>query len=295
MAFAVVMAALTVLMMVDFAYWREQLCLIGCPYGRLQSVLLDRSSLIVGYDERRGEPRGHLKRGTRRAGEEAKGDCVDCGLCTAVCPTGIDIRDGLQMECIHCTQCADACDHVMDRIGRPRGLVRYGSQAAMDGAPGRLLRPRVVAYALLILVLFGVLVTSVVKKPLADVTLLRSLGSPFVLTEEGGVRNTMRLKLRNRTDEERVYRVRLNEPLDAGVLLRVPEISVPAQGTWIEPMHLEAPREAFSSGPLDARITVVDDTGWSTERSWKLLGPRSAAPSNAPPSQREATERGGSQ
>ena len=135
-AFALVLFV-TALMMFDFCYWREQLCIIGCPYGRFQSVLLDRSSLVVGYDTVRGEQRG---RGKER---EAKGlgDCVDCSMCVHVCPTGIDIRDGLQLECVNCTQCIDACDAVMDKIGRPRGLIRYSSQAAFEGGASKLVRP----------------------------------------------------------------------------------------------------------------------------------------------------------
>jgi len=126
-----VMAATTALMFLDFAWFREQVCLVACPYGRLQSVLLDRRSLIVAYDPRRGEPRGKLGR--------VAGDCIDCRACVLTCPTGIDIRDGLQMECIHCAQCIDACDAIMDRVGRPRGLVRYGSRDEMAGAPRRIL------------------------------------------------------------------------------------------------------------------------------------------------------------
>jgi cytochrome c oxidase accessory protein FixG len=119
-----VMAFTTTLVFADFAYFREQTCTIACPYGRWQSALLDKSSLIVAYDHRRGEPR---QRGTKRR-QSTAGDCIDCGMCVQTCPTGIDIRDGLQMECIHCTQCIDACDAVMEKIGKPRGLIRYSSR-----------------------------------------------------------------------------------------------------------------------------------------------------------------------
>ena len=121
-AFAVMLGT-TLLMFLDFAWFREQTCIVACPYGRFQSVLLDRRSLIVGYDAGRGEPRAPWRRGEERTA----GDCLDCRLCVSTCPTGIDIRDGLQMECIACTQCIDACDEVMDRVGLSRGLVRYTS------------------------------------------------------------------------------------------------------------------------------------------------------------------------
>ncbi len=136
-----VMGGTTVAMMFDFLFFREQLCLIACPYGRFQSVMLDRQSLIVAYDGNRGEPR---KKGKHTAGDDA-GDCVDCNQCVVVCPTGIDIRDGLQMECINCTQCIDACDTVMDRVGKPKGLIRYSSQDALAGKPPKLFRVRTFA------------------------------------------------------------------------------------------------------------------------------------------------------
>ena len=131
-----VMVVVTGLMMFDFSYFREQTCLVACPYGRLQSVMLDRDSLIVSYDPCRGEPRRKLRdRHDGGGAPSGAGDCIDCGLCTDTCPTGIDIRDGLQMECVACTQCIDACDAVMTRIGKPKGLIRLSSQAAIAGTP----------------------------------------------------------------------------------------------------------------------------------------------------------------
>jgi cytochrome c oxidase accessory protein FixG len=134
------MVGVTGLMMFDFSYFREQVCLVACPYGRFQSVMLDRDSLIVIYDPKRGEPRA---KGRREEGD-GLGDCVDCGMCTDTCPTGIDIRDGLQMECVNCTQCIDACDSMMERLGKPRGLIRFSSQARIAGESSRFLRPRVI-------------------------------------------------------------------------------------------------------------------------------------------------------
>ncbi|MEL6715728.1 MAG: cytochrome c oxidase accessory protein CcoG, partial [Planctomycetota bacterium] len=209
--FAIV-AALTALMMIDFAYWREQLCIIGCPYGRLQSVLLDRDSKIVAYDAQRGEPRAPLRK-SDGGGFENRGSCVDCSMCVQVCPTGIDIRDGLQLECVNCAQCIDACDEIMDRTGQPRGLVRYSSEAALDGQGQRFLRPRVVVYGSLISGLSLLLLTLVAQKPSADVTVLRTFGRPFVFVEETGqVQNTMRLKVTNRTDARRTYFVAVESP-----------------------------------------------------------------------------------
>jgi cytochrome c oxidase accessory protein FixG len=151
--FAVVIGV-TALMLGNFGWFREQTCIVACPYGRLQSVLLDRQSLIVGYDARRGEPRGkpRKKQLATLPGGTSLGDCVDCGACVAVCPTGIDIRDGLQMECVGCAQCIDACDTVMDKLHRPRHLIGYTSQDQLAGKPRRLLRPRMIAYPALLAV-----------------------------------------------------------------------------------------------------------------------------------------------
>ena len=125
-----------------FAWFREQACILVCPYGRLQGVLLDRNSIVIAYDHVRGEPRGKL----RREEERTEGDCIDCDQCVEVCPTGIDIRNGTQLECVNCTACIDACDTVMDRIGKPRGLIRYDSAEAIATGDVALWTPRVIGY-----------------------------------------------------------------------------------------------------------------------------------------------------
>ncbi|MEM8757673.1 MAG: cytochrome c oxidase accessory protein CcoG, partial [Planctomycetota bacterium] len=163
--------AVTGLMLFDFGFFREQLCIVACPYGRFQSVMLDRNSLIISYDEHRGEPRGKKKRapkggvGLKVVSDEPRGDCIDCKQCVTCCPTGIDIRDGLQLECVNCAQCIDACDSVMDKIGRPRGLIRYGSQASvLDKKPTRFLRVRTFVYPALVSVLLGAFVVLLVTR-----------------------------------------------------------------------------------------------------------------------------------
>jgi ferredoxin len=180
-------AVATGLLYFDLAIFREQLCLVVCPYGRLQGALLDRDSLIIGYDVARGEPRGKVGKTT--------GDCVDCRRCVAVCPTGIDIRKGLQLDCIACTACIDACDEIMDSVERPRGLIRYDSENGLEKQPrSGLLRGRVLVYA-------GALVASLLAFGLViggraglDAQLLRLPGAPYTLVE-GAVRNGFELHL----------------------------------------------------------------------------------------------------
>ena len=260
-----VMAATTALMFLDFAYFREQVCMVACPYGRLQSVLLDRRSLIVAYDSRRGEPRGKLG--------QAAGDCIDCQACVTTCPTGIDIRDGLQMECIHCTQCIDACDAIMDRVGRPRGLVRYSSRDELAGAPRRLLRPRVVLYPLLIAAVWGALAWGIAQRPVAEVTILRGPGSPFTVLPSGEVSNQIRIKVENHGREERRYRIALDER--EGLRLIAPEnpltVSPGHQATTT--VFVLAGPSGFERGARDVQFRIADGEGFEIAPSYRLLGP----------------------
>lgn len=267
-AFAVV-AAITGLMMFDFCYWREQLCIIGCPYGRFQSVLLDRSSCIIGYDESRGEPRG--KGRDRQA--KGLGHCVDCHLCVDVCPTGIDIRDGLQLECIGCAQCIDVCDDVMEKTNQPQGLIRYSSQNALEGEPTRLLRPRTIIYFSAVAALVGVFAVTLANKAAFDVSVLRGLGSPYQVNAEGAVENTLRVRIVNRTDASSEYRIVVVEPENVRITngAKVDEL---APGKTIEqPIHLTAPRKVFRLGKATLRLQIVNDQDQVVEEHASMLGP----------------------
>ena len=265
-----VVATVTALILLDFGLLREQVCLVACPYGRLQSVLLDRRSLIVAYDARRGEPRAPLK---PRPPGGASGDCIDCAACVITCPTGIDIRDGLQMECIHCTQCIDACDRVMETIGKPRGLVRYGSRDQLEGKPRRILRPRIVVYPLIMVAVWGGLAYALSHRSAADVTVLRGIGAPYGLLPDGTVSNQIRVKVVNRTEETRRYTIVLaGEP---ALTLIAPDspLEVPAGGSRTASVFVTAPRLAFSRGVRDVRLGVSDGAGYDERVPYRLLGP----------------------
>jgi cytochrome c oxidase accessory protein FixG len=271
-----VMAGTTALMLLDFGWFREQVCLVACPYGRFQSVLLDRRSLIVGYDDARGEPRG-IVRVRRDAADRVWGDCIDCKACVAACPTGIDIRDGLQMECIHCTQCIDACDAIMDRIRRPRGLVRYTSQAELDGEPRRWLRPRVVLYPVLLVVVWGALALAVARRESADVTVLRAPGGPFAILPSGDVSNHVRIKIVNRGAAPERYLVQLVS--DGGFALVAPDnpLVVPAGKSVTTTAFVTARPEAVFDGARDVQLRVTAGGGFSSTRSFRFLGPTPGA------------------
>ncbi len=266
-----VMAGTTLLMFLDFAWFREQTCLVACPYGRFQSVLLDRRSLIVGYDGERGEPRGRPRKNDPPG--RSYGDCIDCKACVITCPTGIDIRNGLQMECIACTQCIDACDGIMDRIGRPRGLVRYGSVDGFEKKPSRVLRPRVVIYPLLLALVFGALGVALARRGAADVTVLRGIGAPFIETPSGEIANQIRIKIVNRSGADRTYTLSIAEP--AGLSIIAPENPVAiADGKSVTAtIFVNAPRDAFRNGQLPVVFRIDDGAGFVEDEKYLLLGP----------------------
>src|SRR5689334_13642502 len=184
-----------------FARFREQACTFICPYGRLQATLLDENSIVVAYDYKRGEKRGRLSRSetNEQRAARGRGDCIDCFKCVTVCPTGIDIRNGTQMECVNCTACIDACDEVMTRIGRPRGLIRFASLNGIEkGEPIRV-TPRIIGYCFILLVLGAGLVTLLLTRSEVDVSLLRAPGALFQAAPDGKISNLYLLKLTNKT------------------------------------------------------------------------------------------------
>lgn len=278
-------AGVTGLMLFDFGFFREQTCIVACPYGRFQSVLLDRHSLIVGYDRARGEPRGKVRRPQGdvalpiATGAPRRGDCVDCGLCFATCPTGIDIRDGLQMECVGCAQCIDACDAVMEKIGRPKGLIRYSSQALLEGAPKRLIRPRVILYPLLLAALVTILSILLGTRPGADVRLLRAPGVPFTVLPDGAVANTLRVKVTNRRPDAATYRV---EAIGTGsgfsLTITQDPGAIPGGRSAVIPVLVRAPRSAFATGHYDITVRVSDGGSFARELPYRLVGPQGGTP-----------------
>lgn len=180
-----------------FAFLRELACVVVCPYGRLQGVLLDKSSIVVAYDYVRGEPRGKKSKNN-----EALGDCVDCGLCVRVCPTGIDIRNGTQLECVNCTACIDACNNIMQKIGKPKGLIRYTSEAALEGKQKGFFTPRVAFYTTFLTALLGVTMYLLSQKTDIDVLLMRSQGQLYQELN-GSIANLYTLKVQNKLEVER--------------------------------------------------------------------------------------------
>lgn len=191
-----------------FAKMRELVCIMACPYGRLQGVMLDPNSMVVAYDYQRGEPRGKIR---KNLNQDEKGDCVDCNLCVDVCPTGIDIRNGTQLECINCTACMDACDSVMTKVKKPEGLIRIDSKNNIESNKGFRFSPRIIAYTAVMLILVGASITILATRKSVEANVLRIPGSTYSEAEDGRVTNMFNLSMVNKTFEDKVYRVELAE------------------------------------------------------------------------------------
>lgn len=265
---------MTGLVWFNFTYFREQTCLIVCPYGRLQAALLDQQSLIVAYDSARGEPRAL---GIKDRASDA-GDCVSCNACVQTCPTGIDIRNGLQMECVHCTQCVDACDDVMTRVGKPTGLIRYTTQATLAGRQRHWLRLRTILYPTLLLILGGSLVVALALKESADVTLLRSIGAPFTEEGDGRIANQLRIKISNRGGRPQHYALSIVDAgKDSAAVLTVvaPEfpLAIDAESTRESSVFVLLPRTAFAHGERLVSLHITDGRKFNTTLPFRLLGP----------------------
>ncbi|MCB9729059.1 MAG: cytochrome c oxidase accessory protein CcoG [Deltaproteobacteria bacterium] len=258
----------------NFWWFREQLCIVICPYGRLQSALQDQHTLIIGYDTVRGEPRGKLN-------TPGAGDCVACNRCVAVCPTGIDIRHGLQLECIGCAYCIDACDEIMVKVGRPKGLIRYDSQAGLSGETRRFWRPRVFAYVLA--GLLGLAVATFMfrtHKPFeANVT--RVQGAPFVV-QDGLVENRLLVHVVNKNPKPSLFQL---EPVREGD----PRLMIPQAELLLQPFQdhrfpvvVEVPTQEMTPG-LTVGLRVIDPVSQTSRvLDLEILGPRRAEPGATP-------------
>ena len=267
-----VMGVATAALLFDFLVFREQFCMIACPYGRFQSVMLDRRSLIVAYDKNRGEPRGKGK----RQEDSSLGDCVDCGRCTVVCPTGIDIRNGLQMECIHCTQCIDACDDVMSHAGFAPGLIRYSSAEELAGGKKGWLRPRTIIYPTLITILAALFIYVLSTKFAMDVRVLRSPGAPYTTLSNTDTQNNLRLRIVNRSQVPQAYAMTLVHPTDATIEWSSgKELQLEPGESTIAPVSVHFHnRHTAGTGHTAATIKLEDRSGNHREVKVEILGPR---------------------
>ena len=282
----------TGLLYFNFAWFREQMCIVICPYGRIQSALTDDHTMTIGYDVRRGEPRGRRTAAVLEAPDPltaarsrgpsaapaapspaATGDCVDCLRCVQVCPTGIDIRQGLQLECIGCAACIDACDDVMHKLRRPPGLIRYDSQAGLEGGRTKWLRPRTLMYTLLLLVgvLVGTLALTTIRP--ASVGVTRMQGAPYFVTEEA-LRNQFLVRLVNKRDVPQHFILWLEgappELVQTGF---TSVITVDPMDEIVSPLVLQVPRSTYE-GSFHVTVRVADDArSYTLTRQLEFVGP----------------------
>ncbi len=237
-----------------FIWFREQACILVCPYGRLQGVLLDQNSIVIAYDNVRGEPREFLKRNTVRNA----GDCIDCKECVVVCPTGIDIRNGTQLECVNCTACIDACDTVMDKIKKPRGLIRYDSVVGIKTSSRKIFTPRVIGYSVVQLVLLTLLTVFLLNRSELDVTILRTPGMFYQEQQNEMVSNLYDMKIVNKTFEPMDVEVRLLNA-EGEVKLLGEKKDVPPQEAMLTKMFVLLKKDDISmmNTPLQFGIYVA--------------------------------------
>jgi cytochrome c oxidase accessory protein FixG len=239
-----------------FSNFREQACTIVCPYGRLQGVLLDRDSIVIAYDNVRGEPRRRFK---RDEGWENRGDCIECYQCVEVCPTGIDIRNGIQLECVNCTACIDACDDIMDKIKRPRGLIRYASLNSIERKAKWRFTPRAIGYSGLLTVLVAVLVILLLNRTDFSVTVLRTPGLLYQQQPNNMVSNLYDLNIVNKTFDEIPVAIKLQD-IDGELKLIGNDIVIEPQGNIDAKFLVLLPKSELTkmSTPIEIGIFSKD-------------------------------------
>lgn len=254
------------------AYMREQVCKYMCPYARFQSAMFDEDTLIITYDEARGEPRGRRKRGADVTAQ-GLGACVDCTMCVQVCPTGIDIREGLQYECIACAACIDACDTVMDKMAYPRGLIRYSTENAMAGQQTHVVRPRVIIYALVIAAILMAIVTSLATRQPLIVDVLRDRNALYRDLGRNGIENTYTLHIINQDSIDRDFEISVDGI--PGIALTVDSrVRVAAGSLRKVPVAVRVQQAQASGGhTISFSIQALDDPTLLVHEKSRFRGP----------------------
>ncbi|WP_346659953.1 cytochrome c oxidase accessory protein CcoG [Chryseolinea sp. H1M3-3] len=254
-----------------FAKFREQACIAVCPYGRLQGVLLGKESIVVAYDWLRGEPRGHLKK--NQPVDPNLGDCIDCRLCVHVCPTGIDIRNGTQLECVNCTACMDACDEVMIKIGKPEGLIRYASVNSITKGIQKVITPRVMGYSFVLLALVGLLGFALITRSDVETTILKVSGTLYQ-REPGMITNLYNVEFVNKTFEDLHLEIKVESPAYATInKVDGKGIVVPAEGMVKSVYFIKIPEENVNKARTVVTLGVYEKGKLVETVKAKFIGP----------------------
>ena len=253
---------------------REQVCTHMCPYARFQAVMFDQDTLIVSYDEKRGE-RG-TGRGTRKKGldpvKEDIGDCIDCSICVQVCPVGIDIRDGLQYQCIGCALCIDACDSVMDKMDYDKGLIRYTNEHALQGNKVHILRPKLIGYAFALIAMLGVFGYTVFNRTPLELDVMRDRGALYTNTSDGRVQNSYQLKIMNMSQEPHDFSIQLRG-LEKGELVGKSQITLKNGEVGSLPMSIKVSAWELKTSRTDVEFTVTREDGLQVSKESRFIGP----------------------
>jgi cytochrome c oxidase accessory protein FixG len=256
-------------------FMREQVCKYMCPYARFQSAMFDKDTLIVSYIPERGEPRGSRKRSADPL-SLGLGDCIDCTLCVQVCPTGIDIRDGLQYECIACSACIDACDDVMEKMGYEKGLIKYTTENAMHGQPSHIVRPRVVIYALILLGIMALFAWSFSQRVSLGLDVIRDRNQLYRETNTGLIENVYTLKVLNMDDTGHRYTLSASGVPNLQLHMDMPEIRVESGDVLELPVRLQVDEAELKARSSEIEFTLVadDDPALTATETARFLGPR---------------------
>jgi len=267
----IAMVIFTLVFYMVFAVLREQVCTTICPYGRLQGVLLDKNSIVVAYDHKRGETRAKFRKNEDRA-EKGHGDCIDCYQCVNVCPTGIDIRNGTQLECVNCTACIDACDSIMEAIDKPKGLIRYASEENIEGGKKFAWTTRTIAYTGLLVVLLGIWGFMIASRTNFDATILKQRGSTYQKLEDGRLSNIYEINLINKTKESFEITLELDGVEGEIELAQKPLILGPEEGK-IERFIIKLDRKELTRGQRRMHIIVNGNGEQILRKKTSFVGP----------------------
>ena len=253
-------------------FMREQVCKYMCPYARFQGAMFDHDTMIISYDEERGEPRGSRKKGSDR-GAKGLGDCIDCTICVQVCPTGIDIREGLQYECIACAACIDACDAVMDKMQYPRGLIRYSTERALEHKQYRLLRPRTIVYSGILSLLVIAMISAVTLRKPVILDVIRDRNTLYRDVGRQGIENSYTVRVVNKHNIDHDYSLSVSG-IDGIRIRSTSELSVAGESVFSLPISVTAPHQSAVGGQvIEFTLTTTDGSNITVSEESRFRGP----------------------